>query len=69
MTCVKGAMPTVILKTHGNQRIVEVLDSSLRVGLFGVRIPMWTRFAVSIQTVLEAHPTTHTMGAGSLPTG
>ena len=66
---VKDAAPMFILKTHGNQRIVEARDSSLRVGLFGVRIPMWKRFAASIQTGLEAHPASHIMGARSLPTG
>jgi hypothetical protein len=69
MTCVKDATPTVILKTLGYQRIIEVRDSSLRVGRFRVPIPMGTRFATLIQTGPEAHASSFIIGVGSLPTG
>jgi len=69
MTCVEDATPAVILKTFGNQRIAEVRDSSLRVGRFGVRISMGTRFAAIIQTDTEAQTASLIRGVGSLPTG
>ena len=43
------------------------IATALRAGRFGDRIPVGARFSAPVQTGPGAHPTTYTMGTGSVP--
>jgi len=44
-------------------------SDSLQAGRSGSRIPVGTRFSTPVQTGLGAHPSSYTMGTGSLSRG
>jgi hypothetical protein len=46
---------------------VDGIATTLRVGRFGVPIPVRARFSAPVQTGPVAHPASYTMGTGPLP--
>jgi len=61
--CIK--LVPLVFYSYGVGRYIE----SLRAGRSGDRISVWARFSAPVETGPGAHPTSYTIGTGSLSRG